>query len=1181
MTEMTDRLRLLGGFELTVAGEPVAIKQPRLREFVAYLAAHSGETFSRIQIAYRFWPDSSEGQARTNTRQLIFKLNQAWGDITRLVYIDDETIAWRADAQVTIDVHSMRELVTQADEAVAPVAKSSLLEQAADTYQGDFLPDCFNDWALAVREQVNSQYSALLLKLVDVLIELREYERALTRGRQLIEHDPVQEVAYRRLMQVHVALGDRAAALRVYHSCASMLQKELGVEPSPATMRMRATLLQADEAETPLLADAPRAVERPRLVGRHREWQRLKQAWSEAQQGNAQSIFVWGEAGIGKTRLAEELIDWVRHQGHIAVSSRSYAAEGALTYAPITEWLKFPAIEPVVRSVDDLWQVELARLLPELLIENGGLPAPGPLTESWQQQRFYQSIVQVFQAVPRPLLLHLDDMQWADHETLMLLHFLLHNTRDHPLLLLGTIRSEDAVDNAALHELAETLRHARQLSELVLAALTKEEAAQLAELTAGKPLSSDRNEALFENSEGHPLYLIESLRSEEAAETAPVRHTSPRTSPVTLRGISDIPPRIFQLLSARLNQLSPDAQLVASAASVIGHSFTYTVLKEVTEMEEAPLVDVLDELWTRRIIREQEDESYDFSHDRIREVAYQQISRTRRRMLHRTVAQSLETLYAQNLDAYAGELARHFANAGESRRAYEYYRQSANIALEQYALARADELFNAALEHVPNDAAERIMTLSEQNIIYHYILDFPRLKSNVDEQIRLLDSLQAPEPALSMEVYLDKSKFYSEQNSAEEAAKAAHIAFTYAERLGTDDALARTYLALGRSYWMQSSMAEATNFYGLSIKFAHRAGNREIESISAEFRAATGMFSGMPAEEILARITYAYQLATEADDKQRMASLRNKFGYLHIAQGNGEFEEAEQEYRIALELAVGIRDRAWEETILGNLGMLFVRRGDYRQAMPILTDAQRLSREGNSFWHIFATEYHVGTCWMEMGCLDQAKQELTDASDHLQALGNRHFETKARADLGLALYLAGEFDLAEKELWAVLELAEKHGDLRFEGLVRTRLGYVYEAMGQLADANDMYERGYALHSQMEQHYYALNSLAGSARVARRTGNIAVADDLVETIWQAIEGKSTDATVETAMTLRTCYQVFAENDDPRQYDVVRMAWDQLRRRAESIDASEYRNQFWQLAPHAFFREVAAEADMTTA
>ena len=134
-----------------------------------------------------------------------------------------------------------------------------------------------------------------------------------------------------------------------------------------------------------------------------------------------------------------------------------------------------------LESIDDLWRVEMARLLPELLTDRPDLPQPGPMTETWQQQRFFQSIVHALQAAPAPLLLHLDDLQWSDEETLTLLQFLLHGAQPHPLLFVGGIRSEDAGGNQALARLRGGNAPQRQLSELYLGAVSADEATELAD----------------------------------------------------------------------------------------------------------------------------------------------------------------------------------------------------------------------------------------------------------------------------------------------------------------------------------------------------------------------------------------------------------------------------------------------------------------------------------------------------------------------------------------------------------------------------------------------------------------------------------------------------------------------------------------------------------------------------
>src|SRR4030095_12723076 len=136
-----------------------------------------------------------------------------------------------------------------------------------------------------------------------------------------------------------------------------------------------------------------------------------------------------GEAGIGETRLAEELLSWAASQGMVTAHARTYAAEGRLAYAPLIEWLLTPALKAGLPRLDTSTLTELARLLPELVNERPGLPAPNPVTESWQRYRLFEALTHAILAGKQALLLVLDDLQWCDQETLEWLHFLLrHNS---------------------------------------------------------------------------------------------------------------------------------------------------------------------------------------------------------------------------------------------------------------------------------------------------------------------------------------------------------------------------------------------------------------------------------------------------------------------------------------------------------------------------------------------------------------------------------------------------------------------------------------------------------------------------------------------------------------------------------------------------------------------------------
>jgi predicted ATPase len=376
-------------------------------------------------------------------------------------------------------------------------------------------------------------------------------------------------------------------------------------------------------------------------------------------------VLLEGEPGIGKTRLAEELLIWAGRQGIAAASTRCYASEGALAYAPLTAWLRAGALQNTLSSLDRPWLSEVARLLPEIAIQNPELPPPGPLTESWQRQRMFEALAQAFRA-SRQLVLLLDDAQWCDQETLEWLPYLLmqrrpgssEGQRSSRVLVVGTLRSGERREGAWLPSLLEDLRRSRQLTGIQLGPLDEEDTASLAESVAGQGLDPAVAADLYRETEGNPFFLIETVRAWLEHGEVPSSGQAPRSNGRTL------PPAVHEAILSRLNWLSPEAREMAGVAAIIGRDFSYPVVARACGCDEVMLVRALDELWQRGIVREQGAESYDFAHDKIREVICAEMSAARRRLLHRQVAEALEIVYIDDLEAVGPQIALHYKEAG-------------------------------------------------------------------------------------------------------------------------------------------------------------------------------------------------------------------------------------------------------------------------------------------------------------------------------------------------------------------------------------------------------------------------------------------------------------------------------------------------------------------------------------
>ena len=344
------RIQLFGSFQIIDDDRPsLRLQSDRLQALLAYLVLRRAQPESRQQLAVTFWPDTTDAQARTNLRTLIARLREALPDSDRYIALDAQTVQWRSDALCAIDVIEF-EVALEANR----------LADAITLYHGDLLPTCYDDWITSERERLRQAYHRALDRLIDRAEQQRRFEQAITYAQRLLRHDPLHETTYRRLMRLQLSDGDRSGALRTYHACATMLRDELGVEPSGETRTLYAQLLKVD---TPAVEAEPA---RTLFVGRQSEWAQLLTTWRTASAGRPLLALITGEAGIGKTHLAEHLLAHLERQGVTTLTARSYATERHTAYAPIGQWLRAEAIGERVHTLDQVWLVEVSHLAPWL-----------------------------------------------------------------------------------------------------------------------------------------------------------------------------------------------------------------------------------------------------------------------------------------------------------------------------------------------------------------------------------------------------------------------------------------------------------------------------------------------------------------------------------------------------------------------------------------------------------------------------------------------------------------------------------------------------------------------------------------------------------------------------------------------------------------------------------------------
>jgi DNA-binding SARP family transcriptional activator len=682
MEGSTLRVRLLGGLDVRLGEEPLPpLDSARAESLLGYLLLHRDAPQTRQHLAFLLWPDSTEPQARTNLRHVLHHLRHALPDPDCFLAITPRTLQWRMDAPSWLDVAAFDAALTRAERGSDEEAFAALRE-AVTLYAGDLLEGCLDEWLLGERERLHERYLVALERLA-LLCEARaDLAQAITCAERLLRHDPLREEIYRLLMRLHDGRGDPARALRVYHACATTLERELGVEPSAATQRIYEALLPS-ESGPPGVERAARHPGHPALIGRAEERAQLATLWRATERGFAQFILVTGEPGIGKTRLVEEFRAWCAHRGAITAAGRAYAAEGALAYGPVVTWLRSETLRVHLERLERPHLTELARLLPELLAAIPGLARPEPLPEGEQRQRLFDAVARAILAPGGSLLLVADDLHWWDRESLQLLHYLLRFTPTARLLVLGAARREELEHQHPLNELLAGLQELDRFTEIEIGRLTRGETAALAEQQIGHPLIERDAYNLHDVTEGNPLFVVEALRA--GWRGGPAGNVWPNA-------------KVQAVIQSRLARLSEPAYDLVGIAATIGREFTVEVLKYTSGADAGNIVRGLDELWRRRLVREQGADAYDFSHDTIREVAYFAQSQARRRQLHLRIARALERIHISDPDPVSGQIAVHYDRAGATEQAVVWYGRAAEVAMLLHASPEAVRLLDRALD---------------------------------------------------------------------------------------------------------------------------------------------------------------------------------------------------------------------------------------------------------------------------------------------------------------------------------------------------------------------------------------------------------------------------------------------------------------------------------------------------
>lgn len=679
---------------------------------------------SRDSLAALLWPESDGSRARGALRRTLSTLKSALGG--RWLETDGETVALRPDDELEIDAVLFQQLLADCQRHGHPADQpcplcAQPLQRAVELYSADFLAGFslkdsveFDDWQYFQAESLRRGVVGALDRLVQWESGQQHWQAAIEHARRRLAADTLHEPAHRQLMRLYALAGQRSAALRQYRECVQVLDAELGVPPLDETTELhdaiqsnRLTPLPEIPVQSSIASAPSHSPSRLPLVGRAVEWQRMQAVWRNAGQGGL--LILSGEAGIGKSRLLDELLAHAGAQGAVTLQARCFPGENNLAFGAFLDALNpLPLGEAgrlAAAALPPWQQSEVARLFPALPRDAD----PPPLESPGGHARFFQALADLlagFLGGEVAGVLAFDDLHWADSATLDLLAWLARRLQSLPFCLALAWRSGESSEQQ-LQQLAQASQSAQRNGRgalLILNRLTVEDVARLIpgidRTNRGhsqQAVVDSRNLAFVRRfhaeTEGIPFLLAEQLA---ALGDGPGADADIRLAPATVRDI----------FASRLDSLDGAAAQVLSAAAVIGRSFDLETVQAAAGRNKEESLLGLEALLQRRLVTEFVTEQagegagslprYDFCHEKLRALVYDETALARRRLLHRRVAESFGRRIGRQLGA-AAQAAFHHRWAGQEDEAARLYAVAGDEARRLYANAEALTHFRTAL----------------------------------------------------------------------------------------------------------------------------------------------------------------------------------------------------------------------------------------------------------------------------------------------------------------------------------------------------------------------------------------------------------------------------------------------------------------------------------------------------
>jgi len=820
--------------------------------------------------------------------------------------------------------------------------------------------------------------------------------------------------------------------------------------------------VSSDEPSVVVPSPRPVAMREIQLVDRVEEMRLLREAADRAISGEGGVVFVYGEAGIGKTRLARELGAYARSRGMQVLSGRCpalFRMDGVPPYVlwkeVIKDFLEVCTPEQLYRVIG-FYPVEVSKLVPELRQKLRTFPESFPISPEYSRDRLFEAVSQFVTNISRekPMVVILDDLQWTDQSSLLLLHYLARGIYKESLLLLGAYRDTYVDKGHPLRPVLTELNRERLLHSVPLKRFSFDHTVEIIKgMLEQDEVPSEFCKLIYDKTMGNPFFVEEVVNS---LKEEGIIYREKKKWKIKAVSRIEFPETVKDVIKKRMGLLDGESQRVLTLASFIGKDFTFKALREVTETKEDRLLEILEKMTRAGFVKQSVVHGEDvcsFTDIIVRDVAYEEVSPLRRKKLHGVVGRTLEKVYAKKIEDHLGELALHFLESGDQEKALDYFLKAGEKAAKVYANIEAASYFQSALQLLEkkedvlreqqyvleklgdiqrlvgeldssmkywSDAVQLARQLRGEgnisrlyrkmaNILWDELGDTKRAKEHHDKALKILES--KPESVELASLYEDLAHMYYRTGDMTNALSWAEKALNLAKQLNAYEVISNSYASLGTIFSFTGNKSKGAECLEKSLKIALDNGHMETA-----LRAYNNLASVLPAEESQRRL----------ECTEKGFELGRKIGHIGLTSFIGT-----------------------------NLAWAYLEMGKLNEALSLAEESLALDRKSNNLPNLAFSLAALGWIHHRAGDWVKSEQYYKESLDLSQRINE--FQQAAGVFLirGGLHFDKGEYATARELQEKSIKILKKVGATELQMQYSRFLAWTYLELGEIEKAGNL------------------------------------------------------------------------------------------------------------------------------